>query len=192
LESSQRVSQLNYGPTSVTNRGDSWAAIHFGSLFQSIDFTCNCTCLEGIAKAIQSPSTRSSVGSSKNHKNPAVGNSFSLPIQIGRAEGGELIRDTYAPLAETVNGRRTATRRRRRGDRICRLDDLSSEQDPLEVSGVNRMAKTCFVNYPQVRDGEIRRHERVAEVGVGQLRSQSSARRLNDRSVGAEVSESLT
>src|SRR5437762_2149659 len=100
-----------------------------------------------------------------------------------RPEHRELVRDLEPRRAEAEDRRRTAATPAGAAPLAGCLDDAAAKQDALEVRGRHVVSERGPIKLAELRDRELRRREREADVRVGELRAQALAAGQRDLAV---------
>src|SRR5436309_12767466 len=100
-----------------------------------------------------------------------------------RPEHRGLVRDLEPRRAEAEDRRRTAATPAGAAPLAGCLDDAAAKQDALEVRGRHVVSERGRIELAELRDSELRRREREADVRVGELRAQALAAGQRDLAV---------
>src|SRR5207253_646934 len=101
----------------------------------------------------------------------------------GGSQNRKRIGDLEPPAAKSIESSRTAAARARRTPCTGRLDHCASDENPLEVRRGDRVRERGGVEIAELRERELVRREREADVRVRELRPQPLAAREDDRAV---------
>src|SRR5439155_1780524 len=112
---------------------------------------------------------------------PGLGNS--LLLVRGRPEHGELVRNLELRRVEPEHGGRAPAAAAWRALLARALDHAATQEDALQVGRRDVVPERGGVELAQLRDRELRRRQREADVRVRELCAQALTARERDRAV---------